>query len=179
MYVIYVIMESMRESRPYSISDLTTLPEQSVVMMAGLPGGDRSHIAKHLGVMLDAQVVSSEAIRNELSGGGSNAVSSQQVLEVIHHRVERGLTEGGSLIIDASHTIEEVRRRDVRVYRKFGAAAVVAVHVISPVEAPLVRRIRRSRLVPDQMVRLMWHNLDMAPPSTDDGYDYVVNINDN
>ena len=74
MYVIYVIMESMRESRPYSISDLTTLPEQSVVMMAGLPGGDRSHIAKHLGVMLDAQVVSSEAIRNELSGGRSNAV---------------------------------------------------------------------------------------------------------
>lgn len=158
------------------LADLTDLTPPSVIMMAGVPASGKSTIARELGTMLDLDVLSSDAIREEITGSESDLSRDRDVWSSLYERVERVITQRQSCIVDATHNSLHVRERDIERYREYGARMVVCVHVIAELETVLTRNRARERFVPEAVISRMHTNLRLDPPSHEDGFDAVIRL---
>lgn len=161
------------------INELANLEVPSVIMMVGVPGSGKSYIAEQLGKTLDLTVLSSDKCREELSGDANDQSVSKQAWELVYTRANQAIDEDHSVIIDGTHFNPEVRRQDVQRYKDFGARAVVGVHVATDLEISLQRNNNRDRVVPEHIILDMQSNIDQVTPSTDDGFDFVIQLDNN
>ncbi len=130
----------------------------SVYVLIGLQGAGKSRWAEQHAERLEAEVVSSDAIRNELEAAGTLAESqSERVFGMVAARVERALRAGRNVIVDATHARRPWRRRVLEIARQHGARRV-AVWFDVPLGVALERNAARpgngwgSRVVPRPVV---------------------------
>jgi predicted kinase len=163
-------------NKHYELADLAELRAPSVIMMIGVPGSGKSYIGEQLDETLGLSVLSSDKCREELSGDANDQSVSKEAWNLVYTRAGDAIAEGRSVIIDGTHTNLEIRRRDIQRYKDFGARAVIGVLVITDIDVSLRRNNSRDRVVPEFVIRDMQSNLDNNPPSTDDGFDYILSI---
>lgn len=167
----------MKHTGPTSLTSLSTLETPSVIMMVGVPGSGKSYIGNQVGNIMKLPLLSSDSIRKELSGDENNQEVSQEAWTLLYDRAERYIRDRSSVIIDGTHTVAERRRNDIERYKNYGAKAVVGLHVATHIEIAIRRNNARDRVVPEYVLYDMQANLNVIPPSIEDGFDFVVHLN--
>jgi aminoglycoside phosphotransferase family enzyme/predicted kinase len=107
----------------------------SLVMMVGLTGSGKSHVANALAGRAGFAVVSTDAVRDELTARGAGATpfgagryddaSRAAAYETMRKRAADFLAQGESVILDATHITRSERRRAYELADSAGAAFVV------------------------------------------------------
>lgn len=163
-------------SEQYSLAHLAELESPSVAMMIGVPGSGKSTVARQISELLNIAVLSSDECRKEISGDANDQSVSREAWAMVYDRARQSIESGRSVIIDGIHTNVEMRRRDIQQYKQFGARAVVGIYIQTDVATCIDRNENRDRVVPEFVIRNMQIGIDRYPPSTDDGFDYVIPV---
>lgn len=88
------------------------MKKPKLIVMVGLPGSGKSTYAKELIKKGKADIVlSSDAIREELTGDESNQTVNDKVFKLLYQRMNDYLAEGKSVVVDATNTTLKSRLR--------------------------------------------------------------------
>ena len=145
--------------------------------MIGVPGSGKSYMAGQIGELLGLTVLSSDAIREELSNDAADQRVSEEAWQLLYERASQRIGDAESVIIDGTNTVAERRQGHIAHLRKVGARAVIGLYIYVAPETAKTRNRERERVVPDDVIDNMQSNLDKCPPSTADGFNYVITIN--
>jgi predicted kinase len=147
-----------RQERP----NLHYVPHETfrctVTMLSGLPGaGKDTWVTANLP---DAPVVSLDDLRCEL---GVNAGDDQgEVIQAARERSRGHLRAGRSFCFNATNVLRQTRRQWIDLFADYDARIEV-VYVEPPLPVILARNARRSRPVPERVIR---HLADRCEPPT-------------
>jgi predicted kinase len=116
-----------------------------LVMLVGPPGTGKSHLARRLGTVLDAQVVESDRVRKQLFAeprytGGEHAA----VYGWCHTVLRSALVVGRRVIFDATNLEERVRRKVYDIAEQCDARLTI-LWVTCPAAIVQERMLRRQQ----------------------------------
>lgn len=118
----------------------------------GIPGTGKSTWASTY--LKDAKVVSSDAIREELSGDATDQTKNGQVFNVFHQRIGEGLAQDLDVVADSTALDRFARENILAVAAIFKCE--IHLIVFSNVEQAAVRNAARERVVPqDVMIKML------------------------
>lgn len=141
----------------------------TLVMMIGLPGSGKSHLAKSYKAM-GYNVHSSDEIREELSGDVNRQDINTDVFNLLHKRIKEDLSNGISCVYDATNMSYKRRMgfldqiKGIRCWKK-------AMFVATPYEVCLERNDDRERKVPEFVIERMYRKFD--PPYYYEGWNEI------
>jgi protein phosphatase len=136
------------------------IPDRAMVVLVGPAGSGKSTFAaQHFG---SGEIVSSDAIRERLTGDPSDQSRNKVVFRILDAEVAALLRMGGSAVVDATSVERHARRALIRVAERAQAPAVAIVLAL-PLAVVLARNAhRQGRPVPDDVVRRQWHTLERS-----------------
>ena len=136
-----------------------------VYVMCGLPGSGKTTIARQIAADLDAVVISSDSIREELYGDESVQSNPSVVFNVLYSRAHAAIDDNLSVILDATN----VKKRDrARVFKEFPDNEIAAFVINTPVEVCKQRNGERERVVPEYVIDRMAKSFEM--PTREEGF---------
>lgn len=123
-------------------------------MMVGLPGSGKSVKAKELAERFNANIHSSDEIREELFNDVNCQDKNGKVFEVLHKRVVADIQAGKNTVYDATNINYKRRREFLQKLSKFECQKV-CIFMVTPFEVCAKRNQLRERVVPyDVLVRM-------------------------
>jgi predicted kinase len=148
-------------------------------LLIGAQGSGKSTWAEANAARLNAEIVASDEIRNELEGAGRDATNlSDEVFAILEQRVDQLLAQGRNVIVDATHARRKWRENVLAIARARGARRV-AIWFDVPLEAALARNAARPggpwgrRIVPAPVLIDAWAGLE---PPAEGEFDEVLRI---
>lgn len=148
---------------------------QHFYMTVGIPGSGKSYVASTLpGVVIH----SSDAIREEILGDENDQTNQELVFKTLHERVLNDLSCGKDVVYDATN-ISYKRRMGflIRVQALHRPALQsICLFMATPYEMCLARNKRRERSVPEDVIKRMYHKIDI--PMIAEGWDEIQIIGD-
>jgi predicted kinase len=140
----------------------------TLFVLIGIQGSGKSTWARANAGRLNAVIVASDEIRNELEAAGMDAMGlSDHVFAILEERVARLLDQGRSVIVDATHARRSWRQNVLYIARKRGVRRV-AVWFDLPLEAVKQRNLLKpggdwgNRVIPEALLLNFGH--DFEPP---------------
>jgi len=140
-------------------------------MMCGLPCSGKSTEAIRLAKNYNANIHSSDAIREELTGDTNNQENNVLVFKTLHQRVKDDLRSGKSCIYDACCVHYKERKAFLQELKNIPCKKV-CVLMATPYETCLERSAKRDRKVPEYVIKRMYTNFD--PPWDYEGWDDII-----
>jgi predicted kinase len=142
-------------------------------VLIGIQASGKTTWAKANAGQLEAVVVASDDIRNELEAEGIDATDQgDRVFAILEARVARLLDAGRPVITDATHARRAWRANVLALARQRGARTV-AVWFQASLATCLARNARKpggplwgDRIVPEAVLRDMWRRFE--PPRADE-----------
>jgi predicted kinase len=117
----------------------------------GLPGSGKSMWAER--ILGDHRHVSSDAIREEITGDVNDMSQNEAVFGLYHHRIKSALLFGDDVVADATNLLPTARD-DLRRIAALTNADAVHLIVFTNLGQAVARNSRRERVVPgDVMIR--------------------------
>ena len=145
----------------------------TLYMMIGLPGSGKSTIANKLANYLNIPVVSSDKVREELTGSEEDFSRDGEVwVNAIPARLNTNLLVG-DVVFDATNL--RVRDRN-KLSKHLMTHEKVAIVVDTPMEECIARQATRSRKVPIEVIQEMQN--DMALPAKEEHFKEVHIVRD-
>jgi predicted kinase len=141
------------------------------LMLVGLPGSGKSTIAKEYAITYNANIYSSDAIREELSGDINNQNINDLVFQTLHNRIKEDLLNGKNCIYDACNISYKRRMAFLQELNKIPCMKL-CVLVATPYKQCKKNNISRDRTVPDYVIERMYHQFD--PPYWYEGWDDIT-----
>jgi predicted kinase len=144
-----------------------------VYVLMGIQASGKSTWAAANAERLEAVVVASDEIRNELEAAGIDATNEgDRVFAIFEERVARLLDAGRNVIADATHA-RRAWRANVLLIARRAHARTVAVWFQAPLATCRARNARKpggsqwgDRMVPDKILVDMWHRFE--PPGVEE-----------
>lgn len=130
------------------------------IMMCGLPGSGKSYKAQQLAVEYNANIHSSDAIREELLGDINRQDSNGVVFTTLHNRVKEDLRNGKSCIFDATNTTYKRRMAFLQELKNIPCEKTCVV-MATPYEQCLKNDAARERHVPEYVIEKMYRQFDI------------------
>ena len=140
-------------------------------MLVGLPGSGKSYKAKELADEYDANIHSSDNIREELLGDINSQDANGIVFTTLHNRVKEDLRNGNSCIYDATN-ISYKRRMSFLNELKNIPCTKICVLMATPYKQCLKNNVARERHVPEYVIERMYRQFDA--PWYYEGWDEIV-----
>ena len=131
----------------------------NVYILLGIQGSGKSTWAQASAAKLKAEVLASDAIRNELESQGrhADAANGDAVFAIFNARLARMLLEGKNVIGDATHARRVWRQPALRTARRLGAK-IIGVWLDVPLAVCLQRNAASpgggwgDRVVPEEFL---------------------------
>lgn len=130
------------------------------IMMVGLPASGKSTYAKKLAKEYDANIHSSDAIREELSGDINNQNINELVFKTLHNRIKEDLKNGRSCIYDATNISYKRRMVFLEELKNIPCEKICEL-IATPYEECLKRNAERERKVPEYVIERMYRSFDV------------------
>lgn len=119
----------------------------------GIPGCGKSTLTKIFD-HTNMRVVSSDAIREEITGDIGDQTRNQEVFAEYHKRIEDHLLDGLDVFADATNLRDFAREKLQAIGERTGADMHLIVFA-NPKQAVLRNEKRERRVAPDVMVRML------------------------
>lgn len=142
-----------------------------MIMMCGLVGSGKSYYAQELAQKYNANIHSSDAIREELSGDVNNQNINELVFKTLHSRIKEDLRNGKNCIYDATN-LNYKRRMSFLQEMKNIECIKICIFMATPYEECLARNSTRDRVVPEEVIKRMYMSFD--PPAYYEGWDDIL-----
>lgn len=127
-------------------------------MMVGLPASGKSTVAKQFAEEYDANIHSSDAIREELSGDANNQDINDLVFKTLHNRIKEDLRIGKNCIYDACNISYKRRMAFLQELKNIPCEKNCVLMAV-PYEECLKRNAERERKVPEHVIQRMYHSI--------------------
>lgn len=124
-------------------------------MMIGLPASGKSEQAKKLAVEYDAEIFSSDSLREEMFGDVNHQANNDTLFKELHKRIRECLISGKSAIMDATNINYKHRMEFLKSLNKIPCEKI-AVLMATPYETCLERNAQRERKVPEEVIKRMY-----------------------
>lgn len=139
-------------------------------MMIGLVGSGKSYHAKELAEEYDAEIFSSDALREEMFGDVNHQTNNDVLFKELHKRIRECLASGKSAIYDACNISYKRRMEFLKSLNKIPCEKI-AVLMATPYEVCLERNAQRERKVPEYVIKRMYMNFNV--PFWYEGWDDI------
>lgn len=126
-------------------------------MMIGLPASGKSEQTKKLAVEYDAEVFSSDSLREEMFGDVNHQADNDALFKELHKRIRACLASGKNAIMDATNINYKKRIEFLKSLSKIPCEKI-AVLMATPYEVCLERNSQRERKVPEHVIKRMYMN---------------------
>ena len=153
----------------------------TVYLLLGAQGSGKSTWAGANAERLEATVLASDEVRNELERtGAGDPNDGNRVFQIVEAELDSLLAQGRNVIVDATHARWTWRRGEIAVARGRGAH-VVGVWFDAPLDLCLARNATRpgggwgDRTVPDDLLKWVWEGFEK--PGADE-FDEVWRIDE-
>ena len=125
------------------------------LMMCGLPCSGKSTKAKQLSEEYNANIHSSDAIREELTGDINNQENNTLVFQTLHQRIKDDLRNGVNCIYDACCVRYKERKAFLQELKNIPCEKI-CILMATPYEICLERSTKRDRKVPEYVIKRMY-----------------------
>lgn len=136
----------------------------------GLPASGKSEQAKKLAIEYNAEIFSSDSLREEMFGDVNHQADNDALFKELHKRIRKCLTSGKSAIYDATNISYKRRMEFLKSLNKIPCEKI-AVLMATPYEVCLERNSQRERKVPEQVIKRMYLNFNI--PFWYEGWDDI------
>lgn len=147
-----------------------------VIVGVGVPGCGKTTYLKPLARELSMEYINPDDIRQELTGDAADHSREVQVWKTVHSRLIEALKNRGA-IVDATYTKVKDRRQLIELCRQNGGKEVIAYWFNVPLKTCIERNAKRQRIVPEHVVIKMYNRLKLNPPTKQEGFNEVFEIN--
>ena len=144
----------------------------TLFVLIGVQGSGKSTWARANAERLNAVVVASDEIRNELEAAGMDAMGlSDHVFAILENRVDKLLKQGRSVLVDATHARRAWRANVLAIARRRRARRV-AIWFDLPLEVVRERNLSKTggdwgnRVIPEDLLLDYWSQFE--PPGADE-----------
>lgn len=144
-----------------------------LAVMVGISGSGKSTYANGLKTSLNAQLIETDSIRQELTGNAEDQTQNGRVFDVAKRRVDNALSQEKNTIIDAT-SLSVKDRKDWIEIGKANGAEVRAYFVDTPVDVAKRQNLKRTRKVPEFVIDRQASKLSC--PTKAEGFDSVITI---
>ena len=144
-----------------------------LAVMVGISGSGKSTYANGLKTALNAQLVETDAIREELTGDATDQSQNYRVFQVAKKRVNDLLAQGKNVIIDAT-SVSVRDRKDWIDIAKANNAEIRAYFIDTPIDVCKSQNRKRQRQVPDEVIDRQASRLES--PTKAEGFDSVITV---
>lgn len=144
-----------------------------LAVMIGISGSGKSTYANGLKISLNAQLIETDSIRQELTGNAEDQTQNGRVFDVAKRRVDNALSQEKNTIIDAT-SLSVKDRKDWIEIGKANNAEVRAYFVDTPVDVAKRQNLKRTRKVPEFVIDKQSNKLHS--PTKAEGFDSVITI---
>ena len=141
------------------------------IMMVGLVGSGKSTQAQKLSEEYDANIHSSDAIREELSGDINNQDINDVVFKTLHTRIKEDLRNGKNCIYDATNINYKKRMAFLRELTSIPCEKI-CVLMATPYQECLKNNANRERVVPEEVIERMYKNFNI--PFFYEGWNQII-----
>lgn len=148
------------------------VPEATFVMLIGIPGSGKSHLADIISSALGYSVHSSDAIRKELFGDENCQNSNVLVFKEMRERTLTDLKDRKSCIYDATNIKAKERKKIVNVVNDVQKIRKIAIICATKYEDCLSHNENRKRTIPEDVIEKMYKNFEC--PSYAEGWDRIL-----
>lgn len=145
--------------------------KQTCYILVGLSASGKSSIAEGLAKFHNADLVSSDAIRGELSFVEDQS-RNEEVFNIFHKRIRDGLNAGRSVVCDATNLTMKSRRQIIDIAKHIPNVEIVCVLMATPWETCVERDKERSRSVGAEVLRKQIMKFQI--PFYEEGFDDIV-----
>lgn len=125
------------------------------ICMVGLPCSGKSTMAQQISKQYNANIHSSDAIREELTGDITNQEHSNEVFQILHKRIKEDLCNGKSCIYDACNIHSKERMAFLKEIEDISCKKICVI-MATPYEICIERSQKRERKVPESVIRRMY-----------------------
>ena len=139
-------------------------------MLVGLPGSGKSTKAKELAEKYNANIHSSDALREELLGDINSQDNNDLVFQTLHKRIKDDLRNGKRCIYDACQVTYKSRISFLQQLSNIPCEKI-CVLMATPYKTCLERSKKRERKVPEYVIKRMYMKFD--PPWYHEGWDQI------
>ena len=144
-----------------------------LAVMIGISGSGKSTYANGLKTSLNAELVETDAIRQELTGDAEDQSQNSKVFEIARKRINNILSQGKNAIIDAT-SLSVRERKDWIDIGKTNNAEIRAYFIDTPVSKCKSQNQKRERKVPEWVIDKQANKL--YSPTKAEGFDVVTII---
>jgi len=142
-------------------------------IMIGISGSGKSTYAYGLKTSLRAELVETDAIREELTGNASDQSQNYKVFQIAKKRVNDFLRQGKNVIIDATSLSTRDRKDWIKI-GKDNEAEIRGYFIDTPIDVCKSQNRKRSRKVPEEVIDRQASKLES--PTKFEGFDSVTII---
>lgn len=126
-------------------------------MVIGLPASGKSEQAKKLAAEYDAEIFSSDSLREKMFGDINHQADNDALFKELHKRIRECLISGKSAIMDATNINYKKRIEFLKSLNKIPCEKI-AVLMATPYETCLEHNAQRERKVPEYVIKRMYMN---------------------
>jgi predicted kinase len=147
--------------------------KKKLVVMVGISGSGKSTFSNGLKTSLNATVVETDAIRQEICGNAEDQTQNGRIFGIAKARVDSYLKQGKNVVIDATSLNAKDRRDWVKIGKE-NNAEVIAYVVKTDIATAKKRNAGRARKVPEWVIDKQ--AAKFIQPSRNEGFDDVINV---
>ena len=142
------------------------------VMMAGIPGSGKSTLAKLIARSLNAQVISTDKVREEFLGDEACQDYPELIFSNVYNRIET-YAPYVNVVYDATNYRKNYRKETLEhVFGRYDLIFCVFQYTTPTLKDCLRNNKMRSRQVPDNVIVNMWNRFDY--PDISEGFDAKI-----